>query len=159
MPRFTPFRPSRAPALAALLTGLMTVSAPALAAEFLVGVDQARGFRLAEVAAAVVVGNPSIADAYVQDGQQLFILGRSFGATNVIALDREGNEIANVNVAVRSGRVNEVTLHRGVMRETLACAAQCEYVLKPGDHKDHFTTISDQVMKKDQFSTLAAGDR
>ena len=49
---------------------------------------------------AIVIGNPSIADVSIQ-GQNIFIHGRSFGQTNLIILDLQGNQVANFDLMVK----------------------------------------------------------
>ena len=45
----------------------------------LVTVDQAKVFRIPRPAATIIVGNPAIVDATVEDEQTLVLTGRSFG--------------------------------------------------------------------------------
>ncbi len=52
-----------------------------------VTIDEARLIRLDADAAQIIVGNPAIADATVQSARLLVITGKSYGATNIIALD------------------------------------------------------------------------
>ena len=60
-----------------------------------------------------MVGNPAIADVLVQNSQTVYVLGRSYGKTNFIALDASGKQIAqyDLDVVAQSGGV--VTLVRG----------------------------------------------
>ena len=63
--------------------------APAARAETIsVGVDEARVMRLPQGASTVVIGNPLIADATLQNGGILVLTGKGYGATNLLALDR-----------------------------------------------------------------------
>ena len=78
-------------------------SAASLAAsEIVVMADEAKLISVAGEVSTVVVGNPSIADATIQ-GSNVFIHGRSFGSTNLIVLDRQGSQIANLDVTVMQG--------------------------------------------------------
>ncbi len=49
--------------------------------------NQARLLKLPDGVATLVIGNPAIADATLQAGGLLVITGKSFGRTNLIALD------------------------------------------------------------------------
>ena len=72
----------------------MLAVAPARAAEdLIVKYDQSQLVRLPKAAAEVIVGNPSIADVAVQSGNLLVVTGKTFGITNIIALDAERNVI------------------------------------------------------------------
>src|SRR5215469_12918356 len=75
--------------LALLMASVMT--SPALAADAIkVTIDQATIAKMPENVATLVIGNPLIADVTVQPGGLLIVTGKSYGATNLIALDRSG---------------------------------------------------------------------
>ncbi len=65
----------------------------------------------------------SIADVTVIDSTHVFVLGRAFGRTNLIALGPDGRQVSNdrINVYGRGG--STVTVQRGVNAVTYACAA------------------------------------
>src|SRR6266700_3819459 len=71
-----------------LVAGL--VPAGAGAADIDVTIDEAKLVKLPERVATLIIGNPLIADASVQSGGLVVITGKSFGATNFIALDSSG---------------------------------------------------------------------
>ena len=73
---------------------------PARAADLIVNYDQAQLLRLPRPVAEVVIGNPSVADVSVQGGNLLVVTGKTFGVTNVIALDAERNIIQDQRVVV-----------------------------------------------------------
>jgi Flp pilus assembly secretin CpaC len=150
--------PLKAKPLRALLAGafLLAGTTAGAAKQLTVTVDHAVPFRLPVQAAAVIVGNPAIADAHVQDGRLLFVLGRTFGITNVIAVDDEGQEIADVRVVVEGTPRGEVTLHRGAVRETYACANVCERALKVGDAKEGFDIVNQQAKSRSGLALSAA---
>jgi Flp pilus assembly secretin CpaC len=55
-----------------------------------VHLDQAKVLKLPEKTATLVVGNPLIADVAVQPGGIMVVTGKSYGVTNLVALDRGG---------------------------------------------------------------------
>jgi Flp pilus assembly secretin CpaC len=66
---------------------------PAAAAEPInVALDQATVLQLPDRAKTVVVGNPLIADLSVQPGGLAVVTAKGYGATNFIALDRNGED-------------------------------------------------------------------
>ena len=135
--------------IASLCAALSSVSGAALAAGLSVGIDMSKPVRLSRDAASVIVGNPAIADVYVQNGQLVFLQGRSFGTTNLIALDAQGQEILNVPVTVTSAHGQTVTLERGVGgRITYACAGRCEPAIMPGDAPEQVKMLLDETSSK-----------
>ena len=56
--------------------------------------DYARLVRLPEGAQTLVIGNPLVADVNMVKGNQLLVItGKSFGTTNLIVLDRAGQQV------------------------------------------------------------------
>ena len=56
--------------------------------------------KLPERTATLVVGNPLIADAVVQPGGVVVITAKSYGATNLVALDRTGATLSDHPIQV-----------------------------------------------------------
>ena len=131
-----------------VMTVALLASSAATAASLTVTVDQAKPLKLSKEASTVVVGNPSIADAYVQTGKQLVLIGRSLGITNVIAFDNNGDQVTNFSVMIQGNGYQEVSLFRGTDRRTFACASKCEPALKQGDETSFFRDMTSQVEKK-----------
>lgn len=131
----------RSLALAAFLAAAL--AAPAAADTILVTLDQARIVRLAAPAGTIVIGNPSIADATLQDNQTLVITGRSYGATNLLILDDAGQPIADDQLKVQAP-TDTVTVYRGAQRVSLSCLPTCQPTVVPGDSTDAFTAIQSQ---------------
>ena len=84
--------------LVAALAAAVSVAGLAAAGDFSVPKDQSKVIRLAAPAATVVVGNPAIADVTMKDGVTAFVTGKSYGSTNMIAMDAEGRQIASFAV-------------------------------------------------------------
>jgi hypothetical protein len=103
-----------------------------------VHLDQARIIKLPERTTTVVVGNPLIADATVQPGGVIVITGKSYGATNVVALDRSGATLAEHAILVLGPREPMVVVYRGVERESYSCTPECARRITLGDSPDYF---------------------
>lgn len=131
-----------------LLTGARDVSLAGGSALIDVTIDEARLIRLDAEAAQIIVGNPAIADAAVQSTKLLVVTGKSYGATNLIALDANGNEILNARLGVYEGATHQVTVYRGTKRQSLHCAPDCQRVLSIGDDKAQFEQLAETVSKK-----------
>lgn len=118
----------------------------------IVTVDRARVFRVSRPAATVIVGNPSIADATIEDEMTLVLTGRSFGVTNLIILDAAGDPIVDQTLVVRGHETNTVRIYRRSSRETLACAPICEPTLTIGDNSESFAYANEQIKARNELS-------
>ena len=99
--------------------------------------DQAKIMRLPERAATIVIGNPLVADATLQPGGLLVVTGKTYGSTNLIALDPKGAVLAEYMLKVTAPKEGTVTVWRGTQRETWSCVTQCERAVVLGDSTDH----------------------
>jgi len=70
--------------------------------DFLVQYDQARVMRIDEPATDIIVGNPSIAAVAIRGAKLLVVTGKTFGVTNVIVLNADGQVIVNRRLVVRA---------------------------------------------------------
>lgn len=155
------FRASRGWRNAALtfagLAGLATVMATATAAEPIsVIVDRAKVLHISQPANVVIIGNPAIADATIQDSQTLIITGRSFGTTNLIVLDKDGNSIADDVVRVEPSNDKVVTVYRRDSRQTLSCTPDCSPVMSIGDTSSVFDKANTQIQAARSLVDAAA---
>jgi Flp pilus assembly secretin CpaC len=147
----------RVNAAVAVIIGL--AGAPASATERMgtvtVTVDHAKVIRLPERTSTVIVGNPAIADVSVQRNGVLVITGKSFGVTNMIALDAGGAMLAESRVMVRAGSDTVVTVQRGMERESYSCAPQCQPAIQLGDSNRFFGEVGGQASSRNQLSAPA----
>lgn len=138
--------------LFAALAGAAMFSATAAEAQVQVSIDQARKLSLGSQAATVVVGNPMIADAVVHDGDTLFVFGKTYGVTNLIALNAYGETIYSTDISVTDGGAENagasVQLHRGAAKYSYHCAGRCEAQPSIGDDSDWASTINGQQQAK-----------
>jgi Flp pilus assembly secretin CpaC len=139
------------------LTGLLLASSPARAAGIEVPLDQVRIVTFNGPVKTVFVGNPLIADITVIDPTHVFILGKNFGTTNVVALDAKGRETVNEQITVLERPGSTVTLQRGAGRVTLNCSsAHCEATPTPGDDSERYSAVSGQIDNRESASVKAA---
>jgi Flp pilus assembly secretin CpaC len=110
----------------------------ALAANIHVQINQTQPLHLTTPAETVLVGNPAIADVTVQGSQLVYILGKTYGHTNLIALDASGKQIAQFGVDVVAQSDSTLTVTRGAGQVTYNCTPRCERVVNPSDSKDDF---------------------
>ena len=142
--------------IALLIATVMT--RPARAAEAIkVAIDQATIAKMPENVATLVIGNPVIADVTVQPGGLLIVTGKSYGATNLIALDRSGAVLIERNIEVLGPSDEVVWVYRGVARETLSCAPDCEPRIMLGDNPAYFGETMNQSGSRTQRARGEAG--
>lgn len=129
-----------------------TCSGLLAATEIVVMADEAKLVSVGGEISTVVVGNPAIADATVQ-GQNVFIHGRSYGSTNLIVLDKEGSQIANLGITVMQGGNSNLTVFRAGGKYSYVCEPQCQVALQIGDKQDFFDAVNDETTKKIGLAT------
>jgi Flp pilus assembly secretin CpaC len=148
------------PLASALLAGvaaLFTCGA-AFAAELTVGIDQSRPVRLSSPVSTLSIGNPAIADVSVQSGNVMFVIGKSFGNTNVIGLDAKGDTVLDLIVHVTEPSSGSVTVFRGNQQTSYNCAPACARVLMPGDSPEAYSSLSSQFADKSGKGSSAAAE-
>lgn len=119
----------------------------------MVSLDHAKLLKVARPAASIIIGNPAIVDATVHDSKTLILTGRSYGVTNLIILDNDGDPILETNVTVKSSEDGTVRVFRQAERSTYACAPECEPTVTVGDNSDSFTAASGQFTSHQQLAT------
>ncbi len=134
-------------ALAAVVAGTTFLPGLAVADPITVTLDQARILRVAAPAGTIIIGNPSIADATLQDAQTLVITGRAYGSTNLLVLDAEGEPIADDQLVVQAP-TDTVTVYRGASRASMSCFPLCQPTMVPGDSAEAFGTIQSQTASR-----------
>jgi Flp pilus assembly secretin CpaC len=136
-------------AMASFAVGTALCPATALAASsdgvVAVNVDQAELVKLPERVATIVVGNPLIADVTMQPGNLIIVTGKSFGATNFIAMNRAGEVLLNRVIQVEGPTDRLITVYRGVDRESYSCMPICQRRLTLGDGEAYFKSTMEQA--------------
>ena len=139
------------------LAAAAAFAATAYAAEPIsVIVDRAKVLHISQPADVVIIGNPAIADATIQDSQTLIITGRSYGTTNLIVLDKNGQSIANDLVTVTPSNDQVVTIYRRASRQTLSCTPECSPIMSLGDNPGTFEATKSQIEAAQSVADSAA---
>ena len=142
--------------LGAALAAAIVGTTAAQAEDLIVKYDQSQLLRLPRAAAEIIIGNPAIADVSVQAGNLLVVTGKTFGITNIIALDAERNVIQDQRILVRRDEVKVVNLQRGTQRQSFNCTPQCNPSITIGDEQTYFDAISKASAAKIGFSSREA---
>lgn len=139
--------------LKSLIVGalLSAVSVPALAAQMNVPMNETSVVHIEGTPAAIIVGNPMVADVTLVDGSTLVLHGRLFGNTDVTVLDADGVELMNIDLSVTDTWRGGLTLHRGspvvgerAWSSNYVCNNNCVSVIHPGDDPVHSDVLSTQ---------------
>jgi hypothetical protein len=143
---------------ATLLAAVVLGAAAAQADTVTVSIDDARVMRLPERVATVVIGNPLIADASLQRGGVLVVTGKGYGATNLLALDRDGRVVLNKTVRVQGPSQRDlVVVYRGVDRQSYSCAPECEPRVTLGDGSKYFAATLGQTTARNGSAQSSKG--
>lgn len=105
---------------------LVALAGAGHAAEISVSVNQAKIIKLSRPADTIVIGNPQIADASVQDAKTVVLTGKGFGSTNLVILDASGAPIVDQQVVVSRDEASTVRVYRRANVQTLSCTPNCE---------------------------------
>lgn len=138
---------------------LFVTVVPAASQTLTVNVDAATLAAVPERVATIIVGNPLIADVSLQPGRLLVVTGKSYGSTNLLALDSAGAVLMERNIQVKEARDATLHLFRGVVRETYSCTPNCERRITLGDTPSYFNETLGQSASRNNMAGSAGGSQ
>lgn len=110
--------------------------------------DKATILSLPQNAMTVIIGNPGVADVtMIKKTNQMVLTAKSFGRTNMIALDRDGKSVGESVIRVVGSSTNLV-VQRGLERESWDCTPRCNPVVSLGDTSRHLTETITQAQAR-----------
>lgn len=110
-----------------------------------VALDQAKVARIPANAQTLIVGNPAIADVtMLKASGSMVITGKGYGQTNLIALDKKGELVAESSIRVGTNGAM-LLVQRGLERESLSCSPKCVTSLQLGDGQQTYERARDQI--------------
>jgi hypothetical protein len=122
-----------------------------------VPMDEARVITFTQPVATLFVGNATIADVTIIDSHHAYLLGKTFGATNLIGLDANNRQVMNTQVDVTNRMMGSVTLNRGADTYNYSCTQlHCETNPRPGDPSGYVTNIQSAVQQHEDAGMKAA---
>jgi len=118
-----------------------------------VTVDRARIARIPEKTQTLVIGQPGIADVTMLKNSGMGVItGKSFGETNLIALDGEGNMLGEWIIRVGAEKA-DLLVQNGMNRESYICAPNCLPTVELSDSRNTATDRASAVSAHTTFSS------
>jgi Flp pilus assembly secretin CpaC len=127
--------------------------APSARETVAVMIDHAKVMRLPERTQTVIIGNPIIADITVQRNGIVVVTGKSYGVTNLIALDGAGAMLAESLVSVQAATESIMVVQRGLERESYSCTPSCQPSILLGDASKYFSENGGQAGQRNTLAT------
>jgi hypothetical protein len=146
-----------------LLSGLSGMGLAILAAVVSIGsaraedqielkLDRAQVLQLPANASIVVLGNPIIADVtLIKKSNSMILTGKSFGETNLIALDRDGHTVGESMVRV-AAPASSLVVQLGTARQTYSCNPRCQPSFSLGDDTQYASGVSGQIQSRNSLA-------
>ncbi|MBV9752574.1 MAG: pilus assembly protein N-terminal domain-containing protein [Hyphomicrobiales bacterium] len=151
---------SRARILASRIFFLASLSAVVIiplgaahAEKLVVTTDKAKIIKLPGQTKTVIVGNPIVADVTIGKDGLVILTGKSFGTTNLIALDGAGAILNESTIQVQQPNENLVIMQRGMDRETYSCTPTCMPSVALGDEQKYFTDTGTASSTRNKLAT------
>jgi Pilus formation protein N terminal region len=107
--------------------------------------DRATVIRAPNKTTTMVVGNPAIADVSIQKNGVIVLTAKSYGETNLLALDSEGQLVSETWLKVQASIRGNMVITRGVERETHSCTPNCVPTMTLGDNQKYFSEAGGQA--------------
>ena len=144
---------SRIVVLAALFGSVFIPLGAAHAEKLVVTTDKAKIIKLPNQTKTVIVGNPIVADVTIGKDGLVILTGKSFGTTNLIALDGTGAILNESTIQVQQANENLVIVQRGLDRETYSCTPSCMPSVALGDEQKYFTDTGAASSTRNKLAT------
>lgn len=144
--------------LTTVLSSGFSLSATAQEGMYSVQLNKTEIVHLPEPAAAIVIGNPNVADVTVHSSETIFIVGRGYGDTNIVILNTAGQKVmdAEVHVTASNSRKN-VRIFSGssTMRASYNCSPYCQPAPILGDNPEFVAANKPEITRT--ANSIAAG--
>lgn len=122
-----------------------------------VPMDEARMITFTQPITTLFIGNTTIADVTIIDSHHAYLLGKTFGATNMIGLDSSNHQVMNAQINVTNRMVGSVTLNRGADTYNYSCTRlHCETSPRPGDPKDYVSNTESSAQQHEDSAAKSA---
>jgi Flp pilus assembly secretin CpaC len=88
--------------------------------------DHARILKLDRTVSKVIIGNAGVADVTVADPRTIVLTGKSYGTTNLVILDQDGEAIVDERILVSVDEANTLRVFKQTSRSVYSCSPSCE---------------------------------
>lgn len=88
--------------------------------------NHARILKFDAPVSSVIVGNSEIADVTIGDPTTVILTAKSYGTTNLVILDRDGDAVIDKRIVVSVDEENSVRVFKQIDRTVLSCSPICE---------------------------------
>lgn len=88
--------------------------------------NEAKVLKLAEPADTIIIGNPEIADASVQDAKTVILTRKGFGVTNIVIMGTDDKPLLDDRIIVSRNSDKTLRIYRQANVTTLSCTPYCE---------------------------------
>lgn len=131
----------------------LIIASAAHAGQITVEAGKAKAVKLNANADSVIIGNPNIADVAVHDDTLLFVTGKSFGTTNLMIFDKDGNTLVSKDVVVTANTATWVSVKRAGANYTYDCSPSCRPTLAAGDEQEHYANVGEQLLLQKELNS------
>jgi Flp pilus assembly secretin CpaC len=133
---------------AAVFTAVLPRASVLAADRINVVLDEAKVLQLPPNTSTIILGNPGIADvSMLKRNNQMILTGKSYGQTNLIALDADGKSVGESIVLV-TGVPGGLVVQRGLQRETYNCSPRCNPTINLGDDSKFMADTAGQAQQR-----------
>ena len=94
--------------------------------------DHARIIKLDRPISKVIIGSSDVADVTVADSNTIVLTGKSYGTTNLVILDVDGQAIIDELILVSVDEANTLRIYKQTERSVYSCSPSCEQHVKSG---------------------------
>ncbi len=144
-----------------VLAAAVCLAQPSWSQTIGITLDKTEPLRFDQPVSTVLIGNPEIVAVAVDSVRLVFLTGKQVGETNLLVLDRRGNEIVRYDVVVAPELDRHVTIHRGTdSPATMSCDPRCVGVAGPdtGDGRRAAPKAAPSAGAADTSAEAGTGD-
>lgn len=124
---------------------------PAKESIFSLPLGESRFISLPEQTQNIFVSDPSVATFLLYDNNTILVTGQSQGRAKVVLMNKDAQEVQSYLVEVGDTRPQMVTVYKKNLRETIACAPNCDPVINAADSTEYYNANIERFRVKDAF--------
>lgn len=134
------------------IAAAFAITGVAFSAPLTVEANKTEPLRFKRPVVSIVIGNPLVADVAIFNDQMVFVTGKSYGTTNIMAFDATGSVVYSNDITVLSPTTSLLRIVRGDSINSYDCTPECRSIMNPGDDQGYFASVYAQ---NQQLATAA----